>query len=178
MSVKFKTVKNDLPKMEAAIKELDGKKVNVGVSGEHSWLAGIHEYGCRIKVTEKMRAYLHYQGLHLKESTTEIVIPERSFLRGGFDANHVDTIDRAEKILGDVFDGTMSVDQFCAAVGLELASRIKDYAVNLKSPPKHPFTLAQHPGKSNPLVFSGEMIGVGYDVEEAKKGTGMSYEVE
>lgn len=167
MSVKFKTVKNDLPKMEAAIKELDGKKVNVGVSGEHAWLAGIHEYGCRIKVTEKMRAYLHYQGLHLKESTTEIVIPERSFLRGGFDENHVDVIDKAEKILGDVFDGTMSVEQFLKdSVGLPLSCKIKEFATNLKSPPKHSFTLEQHPGKSNPLELSGNMIGsIGYEVE-------------
>jgi hypothetical protein len=44
-------------------------------------IAWVHEYGCTIRVTEKMRAYLHTQGMHLKASTQYINIPERSFLR-------------------------------------------------------------------------------------------------
>jgi len=40
-------------------------------------LAEIHERGCIIKVTPKMRAYLHSQGLHLKPSTQYIRIPPR-----------------------------------------------------------------------------------------------------
>lgn len=44
-------------------------------------IAAIHEYGCTIQVTPKMRGYLHSQGLHLKASTNFIRIPERSFLR-------------------------------------------------------------------------------------------------
>ena len=86
MGVKWKTVKNEFPKMEQSIKSLSGKKVNVGVlGGEHAWLAGIHEYGCKIPVTPKMRAWFAYQGFPLKKSTTVITIPERSFLRAGFD---------------------------------------------------------------------------------------------
>lgn len=44
-------------------------------------IAALHEYGCTIAVTPKMRGYLHSQGLHLKASTNFIHIPERSFLR-------------------------------------------------------------------------------------------------
>lgn len=44
-------------------------------------LGAIHEFGCTITVTEKMRKYLHSQGLHLNKNTTTIVIPTRSFLR-------------------------------------------------------------------------------------------------
>ena len=44
-------------------------------------LGAIHEFGATINVTEKMRAYLHYIGVHLKPETTSIVIPTRSFLR-------------------------------------------------------------------------------------------------
>lgn len=166
MSVKFKTVKNDFPKMETAIKNVDGMNINVGVFGEHAWLAGIHEYGCKIKVTDKMRAYLHSQGLHLKASTKVITIPERSFLRSGFDEHHIDVINKAEKVLGDVIGGTMSKEQFAKMIGLLLASKIKAYAVNLKSPTKHPFTIAQNPSKTNPLIVSGDMIGgIDYRVE-------------
>ena len=72
-------------RQERAAAELNGRRVNVGVYGEQAWLAGIHEYGCKIKVTDKMRAYLHSQGLHLKDSTEYITIPERAFLRNGYD---------------------------------------------------------------------------------------------
>lgn len=44
-------------------------------------LGAIHEFGCTITVTEKMRNYLHSQGVHLKKNTTTVVIPTRSFLR-------------------------------------------------------------------------------------------------
>lgn len=55
-------------------KSVRGKKGDVNI-------AAVHEYGCTIKVTDKMRAYLHYQGIHLKASTQFIRIPERSYLR-------------------------------------------------------------------------------------------------
>ena len=44
-------------------------------------IAAVHEFGCTIAVTPKMRAYLHYQGIHLKAETTHIHIPPRPFLR-------------------------------------------------------------------------------------------------
>lgn len=167
MAVVIKTTKNDFPKMEASIAELNGLKVNVGVlGGEHAWLASIHEYGCRIKVTPKMRAYLHKKGLHLKDSTTEIVIPERSFLRSGFDENADKVLKTTEAVLPDVLIGTLSVEQYAKLVGLQLASAIKEYAVNLSSPPNHPFT-KQQKGSSNPLVDTGDMINsITYEVEK------------
>lgn len=40
-------------------------------------LARILEYGARIRVTPKMRAYLHWRGLHLKADTKFVTIPPR-----------------------------------------------------------------------------------------------------
>ena len=37
----------------------------------------IHEYGCVVKVTPKMRNYLHSIGIHLKPTTMTITIPPR-----------------------------------------------------------------------------------------------------
>ena len=56
------------------------KKVVQGKNGPVD-IAAVHEYGCTIRVTDKMRGYLHSQGLHLKKTTQFIRIPERSFLR-------------------------------------------------------------------------------------------------
>lgn len=86
------------------LKELDklmealGQKVeiDIGILGEQAYekhphsdltmshLGAIHEFGATIPVTDKMRNYLHYQGIHLKSNTTEVKIPARSFLRDTF----------------------------------------------------------------------------------------------
>lgn len=165
MGVKWKTKKNKFPEMERAAAELNGRRVNVGVFGEQAWLAGIHEYGCKIKVTDKMRAYLHSQGLHLKDSTEYITIPERAFLRNGYDSGKEDAVRNAEAILPAVLEGRMDTDDFLKMIGTVLSSSIKDYAASLDSPPNHPFTIGQK-GSSNPLVDTGDMIGsITYEVE-------------
>lgn len=167
MGVKWKTKKNLFPEMETSLKRLDGKTVSVGVlgGGEQAWLASIHEYGCRIKVTDRMRAYLHKTGLHLKATTTHIVIPERAFLRNGYDESKDEVLDKCEQTIADVIGGTMSADQFCELVGLLLKGKIQDYARNLDSPPNHPYTV-ENKGSSNPLVDTGDMIGaISYKVE-------------
>lgn len=167
MSVKWKTKSNKFPEMERAIAELNGKKVQVGVlgGGEQAWLASIHEYGCRIAVTDKMRKYLAATGLHLKATTTEIVIPERSFLRTGYDESKDKVLNDTSQLIDDVIGGAMSVDQFLKIVGVTMSSKIKDYARDLDDPPNHSYTI-ERKGSSNPLVDTGGMIGaITYRVE-------------
>lgn len=159
MGVKHKTVKNDFPSMRKRVDAINGQGVEVGVlQGEHAWLAPIHEYGCDIPVTPKMRAYLHRQGLHLKESTTRIRIPERSFLRTGYDQNRDDVMKKASQMMADVIDGKTSAEALFKGVGVELSSAIKDYARDLNSPANHPFTQDQK-GSGDPLMDGGAMIG-------------------
>jgi hypothetical protein len=57
------------------------KKASAGRNGDMANIAAVHEFGRTIKVTPKMRAYLHHKGLHLFPQTEYIHIPERSFLR-------------------------------------------------------------------------------------------------
>lgn len=165
MSIKWSTKINKFPEMERAAAQLNGRRVNVGVYGEQAWLAGIHEYGCKIPVTDKMRAYLHSQGLHLKASTQYITIPERAFLRNGYDQNRDGVADNAESILPAVLDGSIDIKRFLEMIGIFLSSNIKDYATALDSPSNHPFTIGQK-GSSNPLVDTGDMIGaITYEVQ-------------
>ena len=164
MGVKHTTGKNDFPEIMKQIAEINGTGVEVGVlRGEHAWLAAIHEYGLNIEVTPKMRAYLGSQGLHLRKGTTHIHIPERSFLRAGYDQNRDQVLKLASKLLADVATGNMDASTVYQAVGMQLASKIKDHARDLASPANHPFTIARK-GSSNPLVGGGdggggEMIG-------------------
>lgn len=158
MGIKIKNVKNDFPRMEKTYNSLNGKKVQVGVLGEQAWLAGIHEYGCNITVTDKMRKWLAANGLHLKKGTTEIHIPERSFLRSGYDTYKDGVIKQIDRLVPMIGQG-MTANEICETLGLLLSGKIKDFAVELDAPEKHPFTLERNGGKSNPLVNTGDMIG-------------------
>lgn len=158
MGIKWKTTVNKMTDMTKSIKTLDGRKVEVGViDGEHQWLAAIHEYGCNITVTQKMRAYLHYHGLHLSPNTTTIKIPERSFLRTGHDKNIDKVMKQADRAVEQVVGGYMSDQQLLDMIGQVLATNIKTYARDLSNPPNHPYTVEQK-GSSNPLVNTGGMI--------------------
>jgi phage gpG-like protein len=61
--------------------------VEVGVFGSRAKIAKVHEFGKTIEVTDKMRNYLHWKGLHLNPKTTTIKIPERSFMRSAHQEN-------------------------------------------------------------------------------------------
>lgn len=120
-----------------------------------------------------MRVYLHRMGLHLRESTTHIHIPERAFLRTGYDKNRDEVLKKARLMMADVMSGKMSADTMMEAIGMELVDRIRDYAVELDSPPNHPFTI-ERKGSSNPLIGGkdggggGQMIREGLHWRKAK----------
>ena len=57
------------------------KSAKSGDGGALANVAAVHEFGCTIRVTPKMRAYLHYQNIHLKPSTQYISVPPRPYLR-------------------------------------------------------------------------------------------------
>lgn len=112
-----------------------------------------------------MRVWLHANGLHIKDSTTTITIPERSFLRNGYDEYSQEVIDSAEKLESAALSGKITVEQYLEAIGLSLSSKIKTYARDLDNPSNHPFTI-QKKGSSNPLVNTGNMIeSITYKVE-------------
>lgn len=166
MGVKYKTKKDNFPNVQRSLEMLKGKKVTVGcLKGEHAWLAGIHEYGCNIKVTPRMRAFLHAKGYHLKSSTMVIQIPERSFIRTGHDTYVDEVMSKSSKLLGQVVSGEMSGNQLLDFVGLTLSTKIKKYARDLSSPPNSDMTVNEK-GSSNPLVDTGSMIeGITFEVE-------------
>lgn len=158
MGVKWTTKINKLPDISKTLSTLNGRSVEVGaLTGENRWLAGIHEYGCDITVTPKMRAFLHANGLHLSPNTTVIRIPERSFIRTGHDANVDRIIKQTERALGQVIAGYMSIDDMLDLYGQQMATAIKTYMRDLKTPENHPYTIEQK-GSSNPLVDTGQLI--------------------
>jgi phage gpG-like protein len=84
-----KTYKN----LKSVMKHLGQEySIKVGIIGEqasqthkdsglnNATLGAIHEFGATVNVTDKMRKYLHFLGIHLKKDTQQIEIPARPFL--------------------------------------------------------------------------------------------------
>lgn len=95
-----------------------------------------------------------------------VKIPERSFIRAGFDKHVNDITDKIADMMDDVLALGINPDVFLDAIGTEFASLIQDYATDLDSPPKAKVTLAASPTKTNPLLDSGRMIGsIRHEVE-------------
>lgn len=83
--------------------------------------------------------------------------PERSFIRAGFDYNVEKWVELMKELLQDVLDGNLTARQYFELAGETIAGDIKKYAIDLKQPPNHPYTITEK-GSSNPLVDTGEMI--------------------
>lgn len=158
MGTKYTTKTDKLPQLVKNLKSLRGRSVEIGaLQGDSKWLAAIHEYGCDIPVTPKMRAFLATQGLHLKATTTHIHIPERSFIRAGHDENADRIMKQTERAICAVLDGAMSVDDLLDLCGQQFATAIKLYMRDLRDPANHPFTVEQK-GSSNPLIDTGGLL--------------------
>lgn len=156
MKVTHKVKYNKLPQIESRISHLNGRTVTVGANWANSWLAGIHEYGCNITVTPKMRVFLHRQGFHLHKNTKTIRIPERSFFRTTHDKEADRILKQTELALGAYIDGSMSLDKLLDTYGEQMATAVKKTIRDIETPPNHPFTIEQK-GSSNPLVDTGAL---------------------
>lgn len=154
------TDKNNIPELLQVLEDLGSNRIHIGIFGRDDstvlMIATVNEFGCKITVTPKMRAYLHSQGLHLKASTKQITIPERSFIRSGFDEQKDGYEKRAAKMLDKVLHLELPVDTFFDTLGKYVAGQLQTYLTGLDQPSNHPFTVGRK-GSSNPLISSGRM---------------------
>ncbi|KHD86371.1 hypothetical protein NG54_03385 [Heyndrickxia ginsengihumi] len=158
---------NNIDKMVKNVNQLKGRHIKVGVFGNEKHkdsdiemvdLARIHEYGCDIQVTPKMRAWFAYNGYPMKPETTVIHIPERSFLRSGYDENIDSITKKIKEMMPDVIAAEVDPDMFMDAIGEEFAGLIQKKLKSIDSPPNTKMTL-QRKDSTNPLQDSGQLVG-------------------
>lgn len=160
---------NNFDEVYSKLEELFSKKINIGILGsadsEIKMIAEVNEYGMNIGVTDKMRNYLASQGLFLRKDTTHIVIPERSFIRGGFDKNKETISDYIIKQVGNAVEGTITIDKAFHLTGEMASGLIQKYLIDTEYPKNHRFTLEQKSPRTNPLVDSGRLnSSIAYEV--------------
>lgn len=152
---------NNTKQILRTLKEMGKSQINVGILGgesELSMIAAVHEFGCDIQVTDKMRGWFGANGYPLKKDTTVIRIPERSFLRAGYDENIDKIVEQVEKQLPLVLENDVDVKFFMEGIGQQFASMIQRKLKDLKSPALSDMTV-ERKGSSNPLVDSGRLHG-------------------
>lgn len=137
------------------IKELSSTKLEIGIfsDGEggkkHSkdspitvlGIATVHEFGLTIK---------------FKKKKGSITIPERSFMRAGYDAEKSNIEKQGEKLLEQVINLQLPVNIFFETMGEFIVGRIQEYLTNLDSPPLSQITIDRK-GSSGVLIDTGQL---------------------
>lgn len=153
------------------LKEIDSKLtfVDVGIlsrDGSESVdgginlakLASVHEYGCQITVTEKMRMYLGATGMNLKKSTTQINIPSRPFMRQTFDEQEKALHRKADRLEMECLTNGKSMRDALSELGKTHANQIqKNIKTKGKFEDNHPYTMEKKKPKTTPLINTGRM---------------------
>lgn len=144
MSIKIHD-ENNVPKLLKMLEELANTHLEVGVFGEDDSdmvkIAAVHEFGATIK-------------FKTREGT--VTIPERSYIRSGYETNKDDIMSKGDLLLGEVLELKLPVSTFFETMGEYIVGLIQEYMTDLKEPPNAKSTIKQK-GSSNPLIDEGRL---------------------
>lgn len=145
-----------------SVQDNDG---NVNNDMDYAGLGALMECGATIKVTDKMRKYLASQGLYLKNTTTEIHIPARSFLQMPLQEKSKEITKKTkqgysvQEIDYAIKQNANMIYNFALVLGANCLEAIQE-AFNTKGfgewKENHPFTVKQKKS-SSPLIDTGTL---------------------
>lgn len=131
------TDRSDVDKLLKTLKELESKVIEVGIfsksGGDMLIIANVHEFG-----------------------SNKNNIPERSFLRAGFDKHHKEIGDMCDRMIIRVVEGNMSVDSALNAIGAFAVSKIQEFLTEMKTPKLKQATIDAK-GSSSLLIDTGRL---------------------
>lgn len=123
-----------------------------------------NEFGATIRVTPKMRAWLHYQGIHLRKDTDVINIPPRPFMRtvAKSDAPKKWVAGMVKFLKGKETDPKAWLDAL-GGCGEQMALDIVNSIQNGRWTPNSPATVKMKADKGkvepdHPLIDTGDMM--------------------
>lgn len=149
--------------------------------GDNIDLAGIgavQEFGCEINVTDKMRKYLAYTGLHLNPNTKVVKIPARSFLQMPLQQHSKELIKSIKNHFGGTQDDIefyiqekgdlMSIAVIIGAEAVNLVNEAFDTSGFGEWQPLHEYTIKHRTNESSmPLLDTGDLRSrINFKVEQ------------
>lgn len=140
---------NHIPEIEKQLRYIENHYIAIGIFSD----AGEHP-DAEINMVELAR--VHEFGTTIKQGDNTIVIPERSFIRAGFDSKKKNIRNQAEKLLTDVLTMKTTAKPAMDALGQVIVTQLQEYLTNLSQPPNAASTIAQK-GSSNPLIDEGHL---------------------
>lgn len=99
-------------------------------------IAAVQNYGAQITVTDKMRNYLHYLGIHLSQSKGDIIIPPRPFMDKA--KARIQGQEGKQILLQEllrVFEGRQTMEQATSRLAKWLQGIIQEEIKNTTDPP-------------------------------------------
>jgi hypothetical protein len=119
---------NSVPELLRSLISLGKKSLKVGIKDDEpsfvQMLATVHEYGCSIAVTPKMRGWFRANyGINLK--TSQIVIPERSFLRKTWDDQEQVIEVQGVKIVEQLIASNLAAPKVLGALGAVVSGLVR-----------------------------------------------------
>ena len=103
-------------------------------------IAGVHEFGATIKLA----------------GGKSFTMPERSFIRAGYDENRTYIEREGEKLLERVMNFQLSVDMFYQTLAEITVGKIQEYLTDMDSPPLKQSTIDRK-GSSGVLIDTGRL---------------------
>ena len=174
MATNIKIIDKDLgwKNIKKQIRSLNGLKIKIGLWGQGdpdrnlAYRGAVHQYGARIRITPKMRSFLHIIGIHVKAGTSHIIIPKRPFMSNAFDNG----VNKLFRFIVNEFKKVMQKKQTMKIaiqrIGNFHESQIKREITTGDFEKNHPITIKRK-GSSRPLIDKSTMRnGVEFKVEK------------
>lgn len=121
-----------------------------------AYLGVIQHEGANIKITPKMRGFLHNIGIHVRNDTLYIIIPRRPFMSNTFDKYEKQIVNFILDEYRKVVDDKQTFKKMIDRIGVRHEGQIKKSFTEFTYKENHPVTIARK-GSSKPLIDSGSM---------------------
>lgn len=180
MATRTNPALEDIRRIRRELLALSKMKIHIGIQGDEDSellkIASVHEYGCTIKMTDKMRRYLGAMGLFDSDEgytpssghqAGYINIPERSFIRASYDAGKQGIDGVARMAVDRIIKGEWTANQAAENIGLFCVQMTQGFINegNVK-PPKGKFAQSQS-SQYTTLYDSGRLVGsISFEIEE------------
>lgn len=119
-------------------------------------VAVFNEFGTHAQVTDAMRGWFKGQGVKLAPETTEIVSPERPFIRQAVDQNRDKIIDFIDSQLEDVLSFEIDTPTALKRIGQFVKNLIQQQFTKGDFAPLSDFTVNRK-GSTKPLLNTGRL---------------------